>query len=706
MGNRVKGREKKKSIKAARHSGMGSKRKLSRMGKKQKRNNAGLEATFIGRSRCLKMLQVTIKDFRRLCILKGIYPRDPRGRFPGNKKGQTFYHIKDIRAIAHEPLLEKFREFRAFMKKLRKSAGRNEKDEAVRKNAICPTYTLHHLVRERYPRFVDALSDLDDALTITYLFAALPGTTSIKAKVISKAKNLAAAWGAYCSTKACITKSFISVKGIYMEASIQGVPIRWVVPHSFTQFMPEDVDYRVMATFFEFYETLLHFILYKLYTDFGVRYPLPTIESGNEVKGTTSYILGSNLRSLTNALTAPSGAITDAVTEAVEDQKAEQPAKSKSKADKKKDKQLIKTVGAALNSIVEKDDEDDEEDQDVDIAGPLKAALESMANDEARAAIPGSESELDEDALKRKCLFSGLTFFMSREVPRGYLELVVLAYGGKVGWEGPNSPFAADDPSITHHIVDRPKLPSSYSSLPKSREFVQPQWIMDCANFMFLLPIVKYSVGVQLPPHLSPWVDNEEEGYKPAYAEQIEKLKNGESVDFHAVEEADAESDEAEAVEAESNEEGSGSDEEAEESSDEEEEKVEKVTKKKKKARAEKRRQMEDEETHALAKSMMSRKAAHLYGRMQHGIAKRQEKVDSLITRRREIRETKEKMEELQKKETGRREPEQSKEKDDKGRSELKQKVDRLRKERKMIESKYDNTGGSMKKSKKKRRVD
>ena len=119
MGNRVKGRPKKSSIKAASHSKMGSKRKLSRMGKKQKKNNAGLEATFIGRSKCLKMLQVTIKDFRRLCILKGIYPREPRGRFPGQKKGQTFYHIKDIRAIAHEPVLEKFREFRTFTKKVR-----------------------------------------------------------------------------------------------------------------------------------------------------------------------------------------------------------------------------------------------------------------------------------------------------------------------------------------------------------------------------------------------------------------------------------------------------------------------------------------------------------------------------------------------------------------------------------------------------------
>ena len=47
---------------------------------------------------------------------------------------------------------------------------------------------------------------------------------------------------------------------------------------------------------------------------------------------------------------------------------------------------------------------------------------------------------------------------------------------------------------------------------------------------MFLLPLAKYKAGATLPPHLSPWVDNEEEGYKPAYAKEIERLKNGEAV--------------------------------------------------------------------------------------------------------------------------------------------------------------------------------
>merc|ERR1712003_502591 len=105
---------------------------------------------------------------------------------------------------------------------------------------------------------------------------------------------------------------------------------------------------------------------------------------------------------------------------------------------------------------------------------------------------------------------------------------------------------------------------------------------------------------------------------------------------------------------------------------------------KRKKARAKKRREEEEKEAHELAKSMMSRKAAHLYGRMQHGISKKQARIDDLESRRRE--------------------PLQNKEKDEDGKTTLKQKDERLKRERKGIEDMYTNTGGTMKKSKKKKR--
>lgn len=553
---------------------------------------------------------------------------------------------------------------------------------------------------------MDALSDLDDALTLSYLFAALPSAGDIKSSVVLKAKNLVASWGAYCATTCCITKSFISVKGVYLEASIQGTTVRWIVPHSFTQYLPEDVDYRVMMTFFEFYETLLNFVLFKLYNDIGLRYPFSPRDLGTDVAvGSTSAILASHLTALRNALDSNSskGSVGAVVRDLVEQKvKNEVTANSQTKstlddaATAQKRQQAVRTAllkhGRGDDADDHGRDDEDEDDVDVDVAGPLQAALQTVAEEHERTTSKFGPQELDEDGVQRKRLFAGLVFFLSREVPRGYLELVILAFGGKVGWEGDekNSLIAMNDPRITHHVVDRPQLPASYGALPKSREFIQPQWIVDCANFMFLLPIAKYAAGAVLPPHLSPWVDNDEEGYKPAYAEEIERLKNGEElmdedeteVELGVLEKKTAESssddeDSSESEGLEDEESTAAQDVNDADASDEDAE-----TEAQRKSKEHKRK-AEEEEAHALAKSMMNRKAAHLYGRMMHGKAKKQAKVDLLQQRRQEI---------------------EGKERNSDGKTVLKQKVERLKNERKTIEKAYDQPDGSMKKQKKSKR--
>lgn len=56
----------------------------------------------------------------RICILKGIYPREPKHK---PNKTQTYYHAKDIAYISHEPIIDYFRKMKAFLKKVLIDSG-------------------------------------------------------------------------------------------------------------------------------------------------------------------------------------------------------------------------------------------------------------------------------------------------------------------------------------------------------------------------------------------------------------------------------------------------------------------------------------------------------------------------------------------------------------------------------------------------------
>ena len=62
-----------------------------------KKNTKGLNSKFITRAKSIKKLELSIKDFRKLCILKGVHPREPTKKL-GNTS-TVYYHTKDIKYL-------------------------------------------------------------------------------------------------------------------------------------------------------------------------------------------------------------------------------------------------------------------------------------------------------------------------------------------------------------------------------------------------------------------------------------------------------------------------------------------------------------------------------------------------------------------------------------------------------------------------------
>lgn len=645
---RVAGKKKLKSIKAKLTDNMGSKRRLAKFGKEQRKGMKGSAANYITRSQALKKLQITLKDFRRLCILKGIYPREPKKKVKG--KDKAYYYLKDVMYLAHEPILEKFREFKTFMKKVKKAMGKKDYEDAKRKHDNRPMYTLDHIVKERYPRFVDALSDMDDALCLVHLFAMMPAGKGVDANTSENCLRLVREWNNYVAASRSLTKVFVSIKGIYYQANVQGQTVTWLVPHQFTPTMDKRVDVRVMLTFLEFYEVLLKFVNFQLYTDLGVAYP-PKIDLQLDQAGAQLAALqleraqqdkDDNDNENDDASDNEDAAATPAPKEVTKQQKESE----------KRIKTLSKSLGAASFDPTDDDEGADGARAYGELSEPLEAAF---ASNKLAAQL---HSEMQKE-VSEKSLFSGLYFFLSREVPSACLELVLRSHGAHIGWDGAGSPYNEKDERITHHIMDRPHQGHRYFN----REYVQPQWVFDSVNNGLLLPLARYVPGADLPPHLSPFVDDATEGYTPEYRKQLNKLKSATQVLREVGDIANAEDDESEDEEqayadglkaeldgktadaGSANESDDDDDASDNEDDDEEEEPTLKrkadatttVEKKSKKVKLEE----EAEELHELAKSMMSKKSKRLYDRMQFGLGKKADKIQALEDKRAKIEEEK-----------------------------------------------------------------
>ncbi|DAA20482.1 TPA: pescadillo homolog 1, containing BRCT domain (zebrafish) [Bos taurus] len=578
-------------------------------GLEKKKYERGSATNYITRNKARKKLQLSLADFRRLCILKGIYPHEPKHKKKVNKgstAARTFYLIKDIKFLLHEPIVNKFREYKVFVRKLRKAYGKSEWNTVERLKDNKPNYKLDHIVKERAALTTQnnlAQSGSCGPAPLLTLGAkrARPGS-AVPPKATGKPVLPAPGRGPAPRpgdggglAGPGPPQVFLSIKGIYYQAEVLGQPIVWITPYTFSHDHPTDVDYRVMATFTEFYTTLLGFVNFRLYQSLNLHYP-PKLESQVHTEAKTSedaYALN-----------------------------------SESSLEK------LAALSASLARVVVPTEEEEAE------ADEFPADGEMAAQEEDRR----KELEAQE---KHKKLFEGLRFFLNREVPREALAFVIRSFGGIVSWDKSlciGATYDVTDPSITHQIVDRPGQQTPVIG----RYYVQPQWVFDSVNAQLLLPVADYFPGVQLPPHLSPFVTEKEGDYVPPEKLKLLALQRGEHAgNLNESEEEDEEEDDGDGEE-----EGEKEEEEEDMEADSEKEEEARLTaleERRLEGKTEKPRVMagtvkledkqrlaqeEESEAKRLAIMMMKKREKYLYNKIMFGKKRKIREANKLAEKR------------------------------------------------------------------------
>jgi len=464
------------------------------MGNRKKKYEAGEASNFMTRKRALKKLQLTLKDFRRLCILKGVFPREPRNRKRAQKgnvsKVSTLYYEKDIRFLLHEPIVNKFRDFKVFLRKLKKAQEKKNWDTVERLRENKPRYNLDTIVKERYPTFIDAVRDLEDCLCLSFLYSTFPKTQKTPVEMVTLCKRLTTEFLHYVIEARALRKVFCSIKGYYFQAEIKGQTVTWIVPHSFGFAQPASVDMRLMSIFVEFYTTVLGFVNFRLFNSLNLHYP-PTLASSTDTA-------------------------------------AEQ------------EDRVMALNQALARTLVE----------------PDAVELDKIEVEEGGEAMEVARVEAEARERQGK-LFQGLRFFLGREVPREPLVFMVRAVGGEVSWDAtvaPGATYAANDPTITHQIVDRP----SVADQVLGRFYVQPQWVFDSINRRERCSEAEYALGETLPPHLSPFIAERRVGdYVPPEQKKLEEgvKDDGEEEEEEAEENGEEEESDGEEVDSDEGEE-------------------------------------------------------------------------------------------------------------------------------------------------------
>lgn len=426
-------------------------------------------ATHYTRRQALNKLQLDLHNFRRLCIYRGIHPKDPttkerkrlikRYKYKQDNDGNItnkeaiLYKISDIEMLKNDRvLLDVLRLRTSYFRKIASAKATNNTTKIEELVASPPEIPFDIIIRDRYPTFDKALQDLDDCLNTMFLVSncTLPGLVSdvqhkdvISVEMINEAKELCLQFLKYITHTNALSKTYITTKGIYYEAIIQHEKVMWLIPHENNNSKIEENDIEITQIYVSLYINMLKMINFRLYADKSMIYP-PTF-----------------------------------------------------------DRKIFLQDGGIDSITIHKNEN--------------ISMIENIHNMQVDLL---DEQEKNEYENKKTRIFENCTFFISKELPVNTFKFILTALNAKVGWDestSPLSPFNEDCELITHQITEK----KIKEDAKMGRVYVHPQWVVDSMNFDKMLDINNYLIGKEIPPHLCPFENYANGEYMPDYYKAI-----------------------------------------------------------------------------------------------------------------------------------------------------------------------------------------
>lgn len=476
------------------------------------------EGKYLTKKHILRKLFLNEEEFRKLCIFKGIYPKDfkeiPLKYRKKFYKHKVFYTRNDFLKLSHEKIINDFRKIKIYLKKYKKCKLTLE-DFTRSKNIVAnfPVYKLEHIIKERYPILSYAVDHLDDALSCIIAYSQLPSNHKygIKNNMVKTCEMLKDHFHYYVYKTNRIKKAFISVKGYYLQAEILKKKVTWIIPHIFTPYLDTSIDFKLISDFIEYYIALLKFVLFKLYKLDNMLYP-PKQDNDlkNEKLAHLSYDkdYSTNENNIDINMNQELQSKCNVNTNEDLNTCQEKTKEKNHKSDNNPHEHTTNIDNNNFNNIHLQYNCDLNKNEGKNLTNNIIHKNSEADNGHVH---PDDHIDIDEHN-KLKELFKNHIFYIHNDMPFDVLSIIILSCGGKISWNSRISPIHYDDNNITHEIYEKDKN-TIHLNNPENeykRIHIQPQYIFDCLNEKNILPCSDYLTEKEnLPVHLSPFIEDE-----------------------------------------------------------------------------------------------------------------------------------------------------------------------------------------------------